>query len=131
MPLVFTDRDGEGDSELYLQKLNEMVQNEDQFSQIDSEIVAEKDVEFEFEERLKIYSRLKMKVSKKNQKYLRKNALLRVVIKQLCTNRHAENTGQSYVGTGKIKKVVVKQNDPFLQIILQLDIGNVRDKKKE
>ena len=60
MPLTFSNM------KLYLDKLSELVLNEANYSRLETEIVAEKDVEFEFEERLDIYSKLRLRVSKQN-----------------------------------------------------------------
>ena len=123
MPLTFSNM------KLYLDKLSELVLNEANYSRLETEIVAEKDVEFEFEERLDIYSKLRLRVSKQNQKHLRENALLRVMIPQLRVGR--DRPGMPYVGTGTIKKVIVARNDPMLTIIFQLDILNPLDRNSD
>ena len=50
----------------YLPKLEELVSCEATYSQLDMEMVAEKDVHYVFEERHEIYSKLRLRMSKRN-----------------------------------------------------------------
>ena len=74
MPLTFASK------EEYLAKLEEMLEKEAEIDRLSVETIAEKDVEFVFEERLEIYSRLRLRVPKTHQQHIRENTNLRVVI---------------------------------------------------
>ena len=64
----------------YLAKLEEMIEKEAEAERLSAETIAEADIEYEFVERLEIYSLLRMRVPKTNQQHLRENTMLRVVI---------------------------------------------------
>lgn len=58
VPLAFQSKDD------YLCKLKELLVIERQVERLTTEMIAEKDVEFSFDERLEIYSRLRLRVPK-------------------------------------------------------------------
>lgn len=120
MPLTF------GSKQQYLEKLQEMIEKEAVIERLAVETVAEADIEFEFEEILEIYCRMRLRIPKTHQKHLRENTMLRVVI-PILGHPHAQN----YIGTGVIKRVAIKAGDPLLTITFQLDIVNPTDKNQQ
>ncbi len=58
MPLTFDSK------QEYLLKLQEMLEKESLIDRLNVEIIAEKDVQFKFEERLEIYCRMRLRVPK-------------------------------------------------------------------
>ena len=66
-------------------------------------MIAAKNVSYVFEERLQIYSRLKLKIPKKLHEYIRVHTTLSVVIRE-------NGTGREYLGTGVVKKIKLARN---------------------
>ena len=60
MPTIFDDKRD------YVEKLQELIETEAQINRLSIESIAEKDVEFTFEEILDIYCRMKLRVPKTN-----------------------------------------------------------------
>ena len=52
--------------EEYVEKLKELIDAETEIDRLNTEVIAEKDVTFEFEETLEIYCRMKLRVPKTN-----------------------------------------------------------------
>lgn len=123
MPLKFDTK------EFYLFKLEEFLDKEAQIERLGLETIAETNVAFEFEERLKIYCKMRLRVPKTHQQHLREHGLLRVVIPVL--NDPDTRNPTSYVGTGTIKKVLLRAGDPLLTLIFQLDIVDPESKKPD
>ena len=65
MPVTFDTK------EEYILKLKELIDAETAIDQLRTEVIAEKDIEFEFEEILEIYCRMKLRVPKTNQAHIR------------------------------------------------------------
>jgi len=123
MPLKFDTK------EFYLFKLQEFLDKEAEIERLSLETIAEANVAFEFEERLKIYCKMKLRVPKTHQQQLREHALLKVVIPVL--NDPDTPYPLDYVGTGTIKKVLLRAGDPLLTIIFQIDIVNPETKQPD
>ena len=76
MPLSFSSK------EEYAKKLEELVLIEAECERLSTEMIAEKDVPFEFEECLEIYSRLCLMVPKELQAHIREHVILSVAFKE-------------------------------------------------
>ena len=88
---------------------------------------------FEFEEVLEIYCRMRMRVPKTNQQHIREQTILSVVIPIEPINipgQPQSSIHPEYVGSGTIKKVLIKSGDPLLTVIFQLDIRDPLDRNK-
>lgn len=57
--------------EEYIKKLKELIDAESEIDRLNTEVIAEKDVVFEFEETLEIYCRIKLRVPKTYQAHIR------------------------------------------------------------
>ena len=66
------------------------------------EMIAEKNVSYVFEERLQIYSKIRLKIPKRLQTYIRQNTIMSVVIRECCDLQDAE-----YLGNGVVKRVLI------------------------
>ena len=121
MPTIFDDKRD------YVEKLQELIETEAQINRLSIESIAEKDVEFTFEEILDIYCRMKLRVPKTNQQFIREQAVLKVVIPIF---NHEGGIQREYVGAGTIKKVLIRANDPFLTVIFELNVVIPQDKGK-
>ena len=75
---------------------------------------------FDFEELHKICCKIKLKVPKTNEQYIREGVILSVVI-PIQANQ-GKTSDNYYVGIGVIKKVSIAPKDPFLSVSLQIDI---------
>ena len=116
MPLQFASKID------YISKLIELLMVEAESERVRTESVAQKDIQFVFEQRLEIYSRLLLKIPKSVQQYIRKNVILSVVIREAVT-------GHDYVGTGVVKAIIVKRNDPDMTVSMQIDVMDPLDRK--
>lgn len=103
MPLQFASKQD------YVSKLTELLMVEAECERLKTEAVAASNISFVFEERLEIYSKLRLKIPKTIQQHIRQYVILSVAI---------ESTRGTYVGTGVIKKVQVSRHDPNLTVIL-------------
>ena len=101
----------------YIRKLQELIDMEAEIDRLNTEVIAESGVSFVFEEVLEIYCRLKLRVPKTNQQYLREQAILSVVIPIAPIDTPEGRICPEYIGTGIIKKVILKTGDPLLTII--------------
>jgi len=72
---------------------------------------------------------MRLRIPKTHQQHIRENTLLRVIIPVVRDpkNLHPE----SYIGTGNIKRVQIKAQDPLLTVILQIDILSPNDKNQD
>ena len=122
MPNTYKDR------KHYLRTIKELIDTEAELERLQIETIAEKDVDYVFEERLKVYSRIRMRVSKTNQEHLREHTALGVAI-PYALDQEGISKGE-YVGIGNIKKVLMKPSDPKLTIIVQIDVVNPIEKYK-
>ena len=119
MPLKFDDK------QAYVNKLEQLIETESEINRLSMESVAEKDISFTFEEMLDIYCRMKLRVPKTNQQFIREHVLIKVVIPIMVPEGRIQ---EEYVGTGTIKRVLIRANDPLLTVIFQLDIIYPLDK---
>ena len=87
-------------------------------------MIAEKNIPFKFEERLEIYSRLLLRVPKTIQQQIKDHVILSVVI------NNSNYRDEDYVGTGVIKKVQVVRGEPYLNVVMQIDVLDPLDKRK-
>lgn len=108
MPLQFASKED------YLDKLTELMFVEAECERLNTEMIAEKNIKFEFKERLEIYCTLWLEVPKTIQQQIRENVILSVVMSRL-------DDRSDYVGTGVIKKVQMTRNCDFLRVLLQID----------
>ena len=122
MPTIFDSK------QEYLDKLEEMLEKEAVIARLNVETIAEAGVEFQIDEILDIYCKMTLRVPKTHQQHFREYAMLRVVIPIVQDPRdpHAQN----YIGTGVIKRVVIRAKDPFLTITFQLDVVNPTNKSQ-
>ena len=107
----------------YVEKLKEFLMTEAECESLDTELIAQSNVYFEFEERQKIYSRLCLQVPKEIHAHIREHVILSVAIIE-------RQTGKDYVGTGVVKKVKPIRNSPNLQVTLQIDVMYPLNKQK-
>lgn len=96
---------------------------EAEVEKLNTEMIAEKNIYFEFEEQLEIYCRLRLEVPKTIQQQIREHVILSVVIPNF-------TTGKDYVGTGVIKRVQVSRGGPNLTVWLQIDVLQPLDKNR-
>ena len=61
MPLTFSSK------KVYLEKLEELLDGEAEIERLSTETVAEEGVEFQFEEQLEIYCKMRLRVPKTHQ----------------------------------------------------------------
>ena len=61
-------------------KLKEIIDAESKIDRLNTEVIAESNIEYEFEEILEIYCRMKLRVPKTNQQHIRENTMLSIVI---------------------------------------------------
>ena len=66
--------------EEYIVKLKEIIDAESKIDRLNTEVIAESNIEYEFEEILEIYCRMKLRVPKTNQQHIRENTMLSIVI---------------------------------------------------
>lgn len=116
------------DRKQYLRTIKELIDTEAELERLQIETIAEKDVDYVFEERLKVYSRIRMQVSKANQEHLREHTSIAVVI-PFAPDQSGISKGE-YVGVGNIKKVILNPSDPKLTLIVQIDVVNPIEKFK-
>lgn len=110
MPKVFRDQNE------YLEKLKEVINAEAEINRLSIESIAEAGIRFEFEEVLEIYCRMRLRVPKTNQQFLKEHTALEVVI-PIENDFGSHYRWPEYVGVGIIKKVTMAANDPFLTVI--------------
>ena len=115
MPVHFASRDD------YMKKLVELLAVEAECERLNTEMVAASSISYFFEERLEIYSRLQLQIPKRFNQFIREHAILSVFIKS--------STDADYLGTGVIRKVKIRKNDPNLAVTLQIDIIFPFDRK--
>ena len=110
----------------YGKTLRELIDKEAEIEKLNNEVITEKFIEFKIEKITNIYCRLRMRVPKIIQEYIRENVILSVVIPIKVSK---PRTIPEYVGTGTIKKVEFKARDSHLTVIFQLDIFDPLNKK--
>lgn len=115
MPLQFASKHD------YISKLTELLMIEAECERLKTESIAARDIQFVFEERLQIYSKLRLKIPKSLQQHIRQYVILSVAI---------ESSEGTYVGTGVIKKLQITRRDPDLTVILQIDCMYPLDRKQ-
>lgn len=115
MPLQFASKRD------YVSKLSELLMVEAECERLKTESVAASGIEFAFEERLEIYSKLRLKIPKTHQQHIRQHVIMSVAID--------ETRGGTYLGTGVVKKVQISRHDPNLTVILQIDCMYPLDRK--
>ena len=88
----------------YISKLSEMLLVQAECDRLSVEMVAEKNVSYVFEEKLQIYSRMKLKIPKKLHEYIRQHTVMSVVI------REKGSKSAEYLGNGVVKRVLIARN---------------------
>ena len=113
----------------YMRKLLELLRAEAEVEKLNTEVIAEEAIKYEFKERLEIYCRIEMRIPKTNQQHIRPQVLLSVVIPIVGPNDDLEEQ-QYYQGFAVIKKVAIKPDDKMLTVTIQIDIENPTDRDK-
>ena len=116
MPLRFSSK------EEYIQKLTEQLFREAECGRITNEWIAEKNIRFEFVEQYPLCCKLRLKIPKRVQQFVKENSILSVTFLN-------NSTQTDYVGTGIIKSITIKERDAYYYALLQIDIMYPLDKK--
>lgn len=83
----------------YLSTLSNLLDNESQLERLNIEMYAEKDISFQFIERLEVYCKLSMRIPRTtNQQQIRENVMLCLLIPRQV--EHGNIILEPYVGVG-------------------------------
>jgi len=118
------------DKQAYMEMLYKLLEAEEKFNNLNTEVVAKENVSFEFEEsHSDVCCNITMRVPKTIEQNLTKNTIISVVIEIKRNPFNSHGVRNYYQGFGTVKKVLLNtDDDECLTVSLQIAVINPLDK---